>query len=111
MECSTYFGICSAPSHSHIRYQIRSEFDNLLLRHAEESGAKVFEETKVTEIKFADTEGTELRPIGAVYVRQDGQTGEIGFDYLVDASARNGMMSTKVGKISRRVEEWHNTRP
>lgn len=79
---------------SHILRQVRSEFDDILLRHAEDSGAKVFEETKVTEIKFA--EGKELRPISAVYVRRDGQTGEIGFDYLVDASGRNGIMSTKV---------------
>lgn len=85
------------PSLSHILPQIRSEFDDLLLRHAEESGAKVFEETKVTEIKFADPTGTELRPVSAVYVRKDGQTGEINFDYLVDASGRNGIMSTKVG--------------
>lgn len=77
-------------------HQVRSEFDELLLRHAEESGAKVFEETKVTEIKFADNEGADLRPIGAVYTKRGGQTGEISFDYLVDASGKNGIMSTKV---------------
>lgn len=80
----------------HILHQIRSEFDNLLLRHAEESGAKVFEETKVTEIKFAETKGPEIRPVSAVYVRKDGEIGQISFEFLVDASGRNGIMSTKV---------------
>lgn len=80
--------------------QIRSEFDNLLLRHAEESGVQVFEETKVTEIKFAETKGPEIRPTSAIYTRNGGGTGEIRFDYLVDASGRNGIMSTKVCRVS-----------
>ncbi|KXN88893.1 Tryptophan 2-halogenase [Leucoagaricus sp. SymC.cos] len=75
---------------------IRSEFDNMLLRHAEESGAHVFEETKVTEIKFAETKGTEMRPTMALYVCKNGETRQIRFDYLVDASGRNGIVSTKV---------------
>jgi 2-polyprenyl-6-methoxyphenol hydroxylase-like FAD-dependent oxidoreductase len=68
----------------------------MLLRHAEESGAHVFEETKVTEIRFVETKRTEKRPTMAYYTGKDGETGQIYFDYLVDASGRNGIVSTKV---------------
>lgn len=35
------------------------------------------------------------RPVSATYTREDGTKGEIAFDYLVDASGRAGLMSTK----------------
>ena len=35
------------------------------------------------------------RPVKACYVGADGERGEIEFDYLIDASGRNGIMSTK----------------
>ncbi|KAG6856196.1 hypothetical protein H0H87_006736 [Tephrocybe sp. NHM501043] len=69
---------------------IRSEFDELLLRHASASGAKVFEGLRVTDIKFSGE-----RPISTVYEAEGGKAGEIKFDYLVDASGRTGIMSTK----------------
>ncbi|KAF8168995.1 hypothetical protein K438DRAFT_1615682, partial [Mycena galopus ATCC 62051] len=71
----------------------RSEFDDILLRHAEESGAKVYEEHKVTELAFA--EGSNHRPISAKFTTSSGEVGSITFDYLVDASGRAGIMSTK----------------
>jgi flavine halogenase len=114
---------------------VRSEFDNLLLQHAAESGAKVFTQTKVESLEFhtsehsspipisstgasayveleesrptvqsADTRerqsGTEHmgRPFKASYTRSHGQRGEIKFDYLVDASGRNGILSTRFFK-------------
>ncbi|KAG6906982.1 Flavin-dependent halogenase armH1 [Tephrocybe rancida] len=69
---------------------IRSEFDELLLRHASDSGAQVFEGLKVTDIKFSGE-----RPVSAVYEAEGGKIREISFDYLVDASGRTGIMSTK----------------
>ncbi|CAL1707408.1 unnamed protein product [Somion occarium] len=89
---------------------IRSEFDDLLLKHAEECGAKVFQETQVTELqfnpnsKYSDSE--PQRPVAAVWSKKapsdnDGLavndiiTGEIKFDYLIDASGRRGLMSTR----------------
>ncbi|KAG6855641.1 Flavin-dependent halogenase armH1 [Tephrocybe sp. NHM501043] len=69
---------------------IRSEFDELLLRHASASGVKVFEGYKVTDIKFSGE-----RPVSAVYEVQHNKSKEISFDYLVDASGRTGLMSTK----------------
>lgn len=79
---------------------MRSEFDELLLRHAAECGATVLEEHKVTEVHFEGSEGdapASRRPYAVTYTRPSGETGLIEFDYLVDASGRNGIMSTKVG--------------
>ncbi|KAG6820548.1 hypothetical protein H0H93_015433 [Arthromyces matolae] len=69
---------------------IRSEFDELLLRHASASGVAVFEGRKVTDIRFSDD-----KPVAAVYETKGGKSREIQFDYLVDASGRTGIMSTK----------------
>ena len=76
---------------------MRSEFDEILLRHAEESGATVLEEHKVTEILFGpDGDSNPAgRPVSARFTCPAGE-GIVHFDYLVDASGRNGMMSTKV---------------
>lgn len=77
---------------------MRSEFDEILIRHAAESGAAVLEEHRVTEIQFAkDGDGNETsRPVSAHFSAPNG-SGTVEFDYLIDASGRNGLMSTKVG--------------
>ncbi|KAG6887682.1 Flavin-dependent halogenase armH2, partial [Termitomyces sp. T32_za158] len=75
---------------------IRSEFDNLLLRHAVATGVKVFEGHKVTDIKFSGE-----RPVSAIYETDDGISKEIQFDYLVDASGRTGLLCTKYLKNRR----------
>ncbi|KAK7464329.1 Flavin-dependent halogenase armH4 [Stygiomarasmius scandens] len=72
---------------------IRSEFDEILLRHAQQSGAKVFEGYKVNELQFAPD--SEHRPVSATFTGPDGQKASISFEYLVDASGRLGIMSTK----------------
>ncbi|KAG2066157.1 FAD/NAD(P)-binding domain-containing protein [Suillus decipiens] len=73
---------------------VRSEFDKLLLDHAASCGAKVFEQTSVKSLRFSTTEPS--RPVAAEWLRSvDGEAGEISFDYLVDASGRVGLMSTK----------------
>ncbi|OBZ66952.1 Tryptophan 2-halogenase [Grifola frondosa] len=74
---------------------IRSEFDELLLQHACKSGALVFEETKVINIEFGAKPGSQERPVAATWKTSTGEEGCIRFDYLVDASGRNGIMSTK----------------
>ncbi|CAK5270931.1 unnamed protein product [Mycena citricolor] len=69
----------------------RAELDEILLRHAQECGAQVFEEHKVLSLGFrADT-----RPISATFSDPTGQPRTITFDYLVDASGRAGMLSTR----------------
>ncbi|KAK2024887.1 flavin-dependent halogenase O-methyltransferase bifunctional protein [Colletotrichum zoysiae] len=80
---------------------IRSEADELLFKHAAECGVKTLDATKVTSIEFASPEGSEAddkklgRPVSATWSRKDGSSGTITLDYLVDASGRAGLISTK----------------
>ncbi|KAF8058203.1 putative halogenase [Lyophyllum atratum] len=69
---------------------VRSEFDELLLRHASTSGVQVYEGLSVTDLKFSGE-----RPVSAIYKAEGGKSQEISFEYLVDASGRTGLMSTK----------------
>ena len=78
-----------------------------MFRHAGKSGAKIFDGVKVDSLEFRPTEvktavmNTEManvdpgRPVSASWSRKDGSSGEIKFDYLVDASGRAGIVSTK----------------
>ncbi|KAK7007510.1 hypothetical protein R3P38DRAFT_1655478 [Favolaschia claudopus] len=70
----------------------RAEFDELLLKHAAENGVSVHEGVRVTEIKFCPE--NPKKPIAALW-KSDTETGEIKFDFMVDASGRNGIMSTR----------------
>jgi flavin-dependent dehydrogenase len=88
---------------------IRSEFDDLLFRHAGTCGAHILSETKVDTIHFEpDTDGIKSdsnensngsvnpgRPVSATWVRKDGTSGSVTYKYLVDASGRHGILSTK----------------
>jgi flavin-dependent dehydrogenase len=72
---------------------IRSEFDHMLLQHAAEQGAHVFEGVEVRSLHFDGP-----RPVRAGYLLKSenggaGEIGEISFDYLIDASGRNGVMA------------------
>ncbi|KAG6885241.1 hypothetical protein C0993_004535 [Termitomyces sp. T159_Od127] len=75
---------------------VRSQFDDLLLRHASASGVKVFEGVKVTDIRFSGE-----RPVSAIYETEGNKRDEIHFEYLIDASGRTGLMSTKYLKNRR----------
>ncbi|KAF5319249.1 hypothetical protein D9619_008329 [Psilocybe cf. subviscida] len=87
---------------------VRSELDELLLRHSQECGAKVYEKTRVLELTFEDDdEGQPIRPIGANYVC-GGQSGSISFDYLIDASGSKGIMSTKYLRNRKMNQTLHN---
>ena len=112
---------------------VRSEFDELLLKHAEECGARVYTQTRVETFEFEPCSVPEAakgsshvagvhhekdhassnrsrshslggrsvefepmgRPVKARYTAADGEQGEIKFDYLIDASGRAGVLSTK----------------
>jgi len=88
---------------------VRSEFDHLLLQHAESQGAKVFEGIEVRSINFSND-----RPRSVTYSVDSngngstGQTGEISFDYLIDASGRNGLMATRNLRNRRYHEVFKN---
>lgn len=87
---------------------VRSEADDLTFRHAGKCGAKIFDGVKVESIDFDKSSGIHVpegvkvadigRPISAAWKRKDGTTGSINFDYLVDASGRMGLVSTKYMK-------------
>jgi len=77
---------------------VRSEADDLLFRHAAECGVKTFDETKVASIEFSATESDDRNPgrtKSATWTRKDGSSGTISLDYIVDASGRAGLISTK----------------
>ena len=80
---------------------VRSEFDHLLLEHAKSQGVKVFEGTEIRNLAF-DGE----RPRSATWLQVVGgsDTGEISFDYLVDASGRAGVIAMHYLKNRR----YHN---
>lgn len=92
---------------------IRSEADHLIFKHAGESGAKTFDKTKVTAIEFepqhkglnghanGSTTGVG-RPVSASWSQKENEgAGTIRFKYLVDASGRAGLVSTKYTKNRR----------
>lgn len=76
-------------------YQVeRAQFDDLLLKHARNQGATVFEGVMVQELEFA-----EGRPYRARYCKvNEADTQTIDFDYLIDASGRFGLMSNRYKK-------------
>jgi len=81
--------------------------DDLMLRHAAKQGVKVFEETRVESIDFTGDPATS-RPIAAHWTNKQGAKGRIAFDWLVDASGRAGVMSTKYLKNREMRESLRN---
>lgn len=92
-----------------------------MFRHAEESGAKVFDGVKVNSIDFDSSEvksngessqPTVGRPVSAAWTSKVGGSGTIRFDYVVDASGRAGLLSTKYlknrfySKALKNVANW-----
>ncbi|KAH8900523.1 FAD/NAD(P)-binding domain-containing protein [Thozetella sp. PMI_491] len=90
---------------------VRSESDHLMFKHAGESGAKVFDGVQVKCVHFEGGPAPAVdnaenlspgRPISATYMIKDTkEMGEIAFDYVVDASGRAGILSTKYMKNRR----------
>lgn len=76
-----------------------------MFKHAGKSGANIFDGVKVDSIEFVPPENPDAtlesgipdpgRPVSASWSRKDGDCGEIKFEYLVDASGRAGVVSTK----------------
>ncbi|KAL1746166.1 hypothetical protein HDZ31DRAFT_81396 [Schizophyllum fasciatum] len=86
---------------------IRSQFDQLLLQHARSCDVAVHERTKVDSVEFSAEDAR--RPVAVSWTRSGAAvnadagagdmcpatTGRTTFDYLVDASGRVGVMSTR----------------
>ncbi|KAJ8495367.1 hypothetical protein ONZ45_g12901 [Pleurotus djamor] len=73
----------------------RAEADQLMLQHAARQGVKTFEEVRVQTITFQGDDQASSRPISASYTTKQGVSGTISFDWLIDASGRQGLLSTK----------------
>ena len=75
-----------------------------MFRHAGKCGAHIFDGVRVDSINFEPYEDQHPtdpkvampgRPVSAAWSRKDGSSGTVQFEYLVDASGRQGIMSTK----------------
>ena len=74
-------------------YQVkRGDFDQLLLRHSEEAGASVREETEIREVLFEDG-----RAVGVVARGRGGDDQRIRARVVVDASGQTALLSRKLG--------------
>jgi flavin-dependent dehydrogenase len=84
-------------------YQVeRADLDHLLLKHAESQGVQVFEGMQVDALQFDGD-----RPVSAAWSKRERATnghahgnevvaeGKLSFDYLIDASGRQGIMATR----------------
>jgi flavin-dependent dehydrogenase len=73
----------------------RAEFDALLLDHARESGAAVFEEARVTEVLFS----ADGKRAGGVKVLLKGETEPrtVNAKLVVDATGRDALLSRRLG--------------
>lgn len=88
---------------------VRSEFDEILLDHARELGVEVVEGVSVKELEFDGD-----RPVAALWAetKDAASKGRIAFDYIVDASGRNGVIATKhlknrkLHEVFRNVAAW-----
>jgi flavin-dependent dehydrogenase len=89
---SSVWGKSTDPAPMYSFQVVRAEFDQILLDHARSQGVSVHEGVEVTSLDF-DGE----RPRRAAWRERggEGRSGEIAFDWLVDASGRAGIMSTR----------------
>ncbi|KAJ7848280.1 putative halogenase [Mycena olivaceomarginata] len=71
---------------------LAADFDDLLFKHAAECGAKTIDGVQITAVKFSPDD--PKKPVAAEWKSAQG-SGEIKFDWLVDASGKNGIMSTR----------------
>src|SRR5579863_7600653 len=117
-KCGGYFSwgtdswvLDFAPLRYPYSFQVdRAEFDHLLLEHAKSQGVKVFEGTEIRSLSFdgnrprsaawsqailADPQSESDNSVAdSHYISVGGgETGEISFEYLVDASGRAGVMA------------------
>lgn len=73
----------------------RADFDKMLLDHACESGAQVFEEARVEEVLFSE-DGKRARGV-RVHLAGDSGAREVLAKVVIDATGRDAVLSKKVG--------------
>lgn len=69
---------------------VRSQFDDLLLRHAQAQGVDVAEETSVRHVALDGG-----RAGSAAWATKDGRRGETSFAHFIDASGRAGVLGAR----------------
>lgn len=74
---------------------IRSEFDTLLLNHARECGAKVYEQCRATEFAEQPIEGTGLVGGKVTATQAEGKPLELTGRLVVDCSGQAGWLAQK----------------
>jgi flavin-dependent dehydrogenase len=96
-----------AGEHTYAFQVIRSEFDQMLLEHAQSQGVKVFQGVEVRGLSFdgdrprcAQWRQKPAYDIGNGNGNNNGTTGgaasgEIAFDFVIDASGRSGILATR----------------
>jgi flavin-dependent dehydrogenase len=80
------------PSSFHVK---RAEFDALLLDHARESGAAVFQEARVTEVLFG-ADGKRARGV-KVLLEGESEPRTVEAKVVVDATGRDALLSRHLG--------------
>ncbi|HLQ28677.1 MAG TPA: NAD(P)/FAD-dependent oxidoreductase [Ktedonobacteraceae bacterium] len=73
---------------------VRSEFDHLLLEHAKSQGVHVHEGVEIRQVTFDGERPCRASWAQVAQVGDSSQSGEISFDFLVDASGRAGILAT-----------------
>ncbi len=103
-EWEIRFGEPDDPNAGYAFQVVRPEFDKLLLDHSQEQGVTIHQGVEIKEIVFEDG-----RPRRARWRhRTTEETGEIAFDYLIDASGRAGLMSNRYNHDRRFNEGFKN---
>jgi flavin-dependent dehydrogenase len=97
-----YFSEAWDKAHPYAYEVRRAEFDEILFRNAVATGARAFEECRVTGIEFREEEGVEVSAREA-----NGAPRRWRARFVVDASGRDTFLATKFG-IKRRNSK-HNS--
>jgi len=77
----------------------RARFDDMMLNHAAEAGATVWQETNVTDVILEPSESGDLPAARGVVVQRKGEQSprRIAARVVVDATGMNAMLSKKLG--------------
>jgi flavin-dependent dehydrogenase len=88
------------PHESSVTWQVeRATFDQMLLEHAEESGATVWQETNVTDVILEPSATDDLPAARGVVVQRKDEPARrrIGARVVVDATGMNALLSRRLG--------------
>lgn len=88
------------PHECSVTWQIeRADFDQMMLEHAEQNGATVWQETNVIDVLLEPSETDDLPRARGVIVqrKEDAVPRRIGATVVVDATGMNALLSKRLG--------------